>query len=104
MFFFVLSNAPIKTPVDANRFEASDSGKNLLRCAQTFPNSSGNSESYVLNTVIGPYSRFGKYLLILAFIDLLVGSAFWGARRGFNVVEPSVNYAASFIETMDWSE
>jgi hypothetical protein len=105
MFFFVLSNAPIKTPVDAHRFEASDSGKNLLRCAQkSFPNSSGNSESYVLNTVIGPYSRFGKYLLILAFIDLLLGSAFWGATRCLNVVEPSMNYAASFIETMDWSE
>jgi hypothetical protein len=58
MFFFVLSNAD-KTPVDAHRFEASDSGKNLLRCAQkSFPNSSLNSESYVLNTVIGPYSRF----------------------------------------------
>jgi hypothetical protein len=97
MFFFVLSNAD-KTPVDTHRFEASDSGKNLLRGAQkSFPNSSLNSEGYVLNTVIGPYSRFGKYLLVLAFIDLLPGSASWGARRCLNVVEPSVNYAATFV-------
>jgi hypothetical protein len=73
---FVLSNAD-KTPVDTHRFEASDPGKNLLRCAQkSFPNSSLNSESYVSNTVIGPYSRFGKYLLVLAFIDLLLGPRF----------------------------
>ena len=64
----------------------------------------GSARAMFLNTVIGPYSRFGKYLLVLAFIDLLLGSAFWGARRCLNVVEPSVNYAAGFIETMDWTE
>ncbi len=33
-------------------------------CPQnSFPNFSGNSESNVFNTVIGPYSRFKKYLL-----------------------------------------